>query len=205
MIKQLASTAAAVLFAGSAWAGSIVIGTGDYNMTDFDPVNAPDGTLVQSVASPIEGLVEFTDKDGNPHDMVVQQGDDWWAWDDGSYTTDLYWVELVMPANTRAFSFSLAAEKNSRAWIEVFDSEGNSHHTGWFGLGPDNSRDFAYSVETGSCSSLTRIVIDPVTWGTGDFAINQDTCTTEVPEPSSAWLIGVGLLALIVARKRAAG
>ena len=183
---------------------------GGFDLTQFDeptipnPGCGPYSDGVTSTASPIEGTVDFEAQDGSPLCMSVQDPD-WWQWDHGNvFTTDVPWVELVMPTNTRAFTLWVGANMTGRGWIEALDEFGHTTRT-YFGgntgiaLGDKQTPGFGVYT-TGSCSSISRIVVEPFEWGTGNFAINQDPCTT-VPEPGSLWLFGIGLLGFWLAHR----
>ena len=195
---------------------------GGYLMTGFDDPIAPtsgcSGTGygpneygVTSTASPISGDVEFVMHDGvtplcmSVYDPSTQIGGDWWQWTDHGniFTTATNWVELIMPTGTRAFSTYVGAH-GGRGWIEGEDGSGNRTRVAF---GGDSGVDFGWGDTPGfgvyspdSCSSITRVVIEPWEWGTGSFAINQDPCT-QVPEPGSLWLFGIGLLGLGLSSK----
>jgi hypothetical protein len=190
---------------------------GGYTMTQFDQTAIPnpgcgnynDG--VYSVASPIDGQVDFETQGGDPLCMSVQDSDglSWWTGDHGNvFTTDVPWVELIMPTNTRAFSLFVGANMTGRGWIEGIDEYDNTTRTyfgGNTGIAFGAGQTPGFGVYTpGSCTTITRIIIEPFEWGTGNFAINQDPCTT-VPEPSSIWLFAIGLLGLGLSRRYRSG
>ncbi len=183
---------------------------GGFDLTPFDEPAIPAGGCgafgdgVTSTASPIEGNVSFETQAGAPLCMSVQDPD-WWEWDHGNvFTTDVTWVELLMPMNTRAFTLWVGANMTGRGWIEGLADDGSTTRT-YFGgrtgidFGAGSTPGFGVYT-TGSCSMITRIVIEPFEWGTGNFGINQDGCT-QVPEPGSLWLFGIGLLGLAVAHR----
>lgn len=178
---------------------------GGFDLTPFDQPAIPSqgcgpyGDGVTSTASPLGGHVEFESRSGDPLCMSVQDPD-WWQYDHGNvFTTDVPWVELVLPYNTRAIALWVGANLTGRGWIEGIDDSGNTSRT-YFGgntgvdFGPNDTPGFGVHT-TGSCSMITRIIIEPFEWGTGNFAINQDPCT-QVPEPGTLWLFGIGMLGL---------
>lgn len=171
---------------------------GGYDMTEFTAPADSEGT-VTSVASPIEGEVQFMRQGGvTPLPMSIEDPS-WWEWDHGNvFTTDVHWVELIMPVNTRAFSFFVGASFNGVGWIEAFDSSGESTWQS-FNVSPDNTPGFGVYTPD-SCSAITRIIVEPQDWGIGNFAINQDPCA-QVPAPAPIALIGAGLLGLAVSRR----
>ena len=181
---------------------------GGYTMTQFDQTAIPESGCVTSVASDdVDGQVDFQMQNGDPLCMSVKDSDqlDWWTGDHGNvFTTGVPWVELIMPTNTRAFSLFVGANMTGRGWIEGIDGNNNTTRTdfgGNTGIAFGDGQTPGFGVYTpGSCSTITRIIIEPFEWGTGNFAINQDPCTT-VPEPSSIWLFAIGLLGLGLSRR----
>ncbi len=184
---------------------------GGYDMELFDAPIAPTSGCaatgytdfgVTSTASPVAGQVDFVDYDGNPLCMSVKSPN-WWQWDHHGnvFTTTESWVELILPVDTRAFWFYVGAT-SGRGWAEGEDQHGNTSRVDFGGrsgvdFGWDQTPGFGVYT-TKSCSSISRVVIEPWEWGTGYFAINQDPCT-KVPEPGALWLFGMGLLGLAVA------
>lgn len=183
---------------------------GGFDLTPFDEPAVPadgcgySGIGATSTPSPLGGNVQFETASGDPLCMTVQDPD-WWQWDHGNvFTTGVPWVELLMPSGTRAFTLFTGGNLWGRGWIEGINSNGNTTRT-YFGgntgipFGPGATPGFGVYT-TGSCSTITRIVIEPFEWGTGNFASNQDGCTS-VPEPAPIFLLGLGLLALAIARR----
>ena len=190
---------------------------GGFVMTPFgDDPHAP-GTLVSSVVSPIGGIVNFLEQDGtntvtDSLQMIVGDpsttvGDpDWWQYDDHSsvYMTHVNWIELHfdMPAvnPVRAFSFFVGADFNGAGWIQGFDEFGNESLES-FSVSGGNSPGFSVIGDPASCTTISRIIVEPNhIWGVGNFAINQDPCTT-VPEPGSLPLFALGLIGFAYARR----
>jgi len=183
---------------------------GGYAMTDFAVTNGVGG-VSSTTTSPLGGSLEFKDHNGDALDMNrgLANSTNWWmngeATDNDIFTTGVHWVEIFLPENTRAFSFNVGASFSGRGWLEA--SEDGVHaldrtnflvsasNTPGFGIYADNSG--------GECGSISSVIIDPSQWGVGNFSINQSECVTEVPEPGALGLIGLGVLGLGLARRRA--
>lgn len=183
---------------------------GGYNMVDFAVTNNVGGTTT-SVSSPISGTLQFVNQANNA--LALNRGlansTSWWnngeSNDVDIFTTSTEdWIRILLPENTRAFSFNVGASFRGRGWIEGFEGNTrtldrynfpvNSNNTPGFGVYADNTG--------GGCNVITSIVIEPVDWGVGNFSINQDQCTTEVPEPGNLGLLALGLLGLAAIRRR---
>lgn len=185
---------------------------GGYHMTQFAEPAIPlegcgnyyDG--VYSTASPISGEVRFMEQGGTTPLCMSVQDPDWWEWDHGNvFTTDVPWVELLMPTDTRAFSLWVGSNMTGRGWIEGEDGDGNTTRT-YFG--GNTGIDLGWGASPGfgvytpdSCGVITKIIIEPFEWGTGNFAINQDPCV-QVAEPGTLGLLGIGLLAMTFVTRR---
>ncbi len=171
-----------------------------YAMTDFAPVS---GFEIDCIDSPIEGQVCFEDQHHEPLAMMAVDAYDngWWQFDHGNIlATHVDWIELVLPANTRALSLWVGASFRGDAWIQAFDSLGNDTGIVRFRVGPDGHWGYGtsgYGISVSdSCNSISRVIIEPRLWGFGNVSINQDRCgARQVSEPSSLALLGMGLLA----------
>ncbi len=215
-LLSLSSPISAGLILESYASGTVTSSTiGGYAMTDFAITNGVGGGTT-NVLSPISGSLNFLDQNNNSLSMSRRLANDvsWWnngeANDYDIYTTSNYLITILLPENTRAFSFSVGANLSSsgnNAWLTATESGGlgiddeywfnvNRNNTPGFGLYADNSN--------GRCSAITSVTIDPEYWGLGNFSINQDPCatTTSIPEPSSVALLALGLLGFSLFRRK---
>ena len=84
------------------------------------------------------------------------------------YTTWVPWIELILPASTNAFSFYVGASFSGTGWIRAFDSNDAYTHLDFgdagISLGPTSTPGFGVYA-TGSCSTITRIIIEPFALG----------------------------------------
>ncbi len=211
----LSSQASASLILDSYASGTATPTTiGGYAMTDFAVTNGIGGSTT-NVMSPISGSLNFLDQNNSPLGMSRRLADDvnWWnngeASDYDIYTTSNYLITILLPENTRAFSFSVGANlgsTNNNAWLTATESSGlGIDNQYWFNVNRDNTPGFGIYANNsnGSCSAITSVTIDPEYWGVGNFSINQDQCaTTSVPEPSSVALLALGLLGFSLFRRK---
>ncbi len=186
---------------------------GDYNMTDFAVTNGAGGRTT-NVMSPISGSLNFRDADGNALSLTRRLANDvsWWGNGETSdydiYTTSNYLVTILLPENTRAFSFSIGANlggARNNAWLTASESNGSGiDNKYWFNVSRDNTPGFGIYADNsaGSCSAISSVTIDPEYWGVGNFSINQDSCSTSVPEPSSIALLAIGLIGFSIFRHK---
>ena len=205
MIAFLATSALSVV-APQTQAGVIVETPSElashFVMTDFAADPRADNAAVTTVASPLGGNIEFwTQNQGAPLAMTLDKDSGWFPVNLGEvYKTTVSWVELILPSNTRAFSFNVGASGSGNGWVQAFDNTGASAYRA-FSLGANNAPGFGFEA-TGACGSISKVIIEPWEWGVGNFAINQGSCVTQVPEPSTFALLATGFLGLVILRRR---
>ena len=186
---------------------------GGYTMTDFGVTGI--GGTTSSITSPISGTLSFVNRYGSATSMLRTTADStsWWkngeATDNDIFLTGLSLVTILLPENTRAFSFNVGADLSStgnNAWLSAIESTGSGSGVAktWFNVNRTNTPGFGIYADNsnGGCSSLTSVTIDPVFWGFGNFSINQDSCAKSVPEASSIYLLAIGLLGLLIVARR---
>ncbi len=197
---------AAVMIAAPGEAGIIVTTPSNvasmFTMTDFPADPRADDTSVQYVDSPLGGSVEFWSMNqAAPLAMTLDKNSGWFPAALGEvYKTSVNWVELILPANTRAFSFSVGASSSGSGWVEGVDDAGNRAYQA-FSLSASNTPGFGFA-STDNCGSISKIIVEPWEWGVGNFAISQGSCPTQVPEPDTFVLFAAGVLGLIALRRR---
>ncbi len=220
-LKALASTFAAALFASAANAGLILEQydsntptpdtIGGYAMTDFSIVNDTQTGGTSTVNAPINGSLTFTDIGGATLDMSRGLADStsWWVNGETNdydiFTTGVNWVTILLPENTRAFSFNVGSNMSARGWLTATEVAGNGiDDKQYFRLSASNTPGFGIYANNsqGQCSAITSVTIDPFQWGVGNFSINNDPCSTSVPTPGTAALLGLGLAGLLFARRK---
>lgn len=187
---------------------------GGYAMTDFvfnDSLSIGDRT--SSITSLTNGTISFVNAGNNATALGYNTANNvsWWnngeATDYDIFTTDLSLITILLPENTRAFSFNVGANVGStgnNAWLTATETDGsgiNSKH--WFNVNRNNTPGFGIYADNsdGSCSAISSVTIDPDFWGFGNFSINQDSCTS-VPEPAPIALLALGLIGLGFMRKK---
>ena len=211
-LSFVSSTAQAAVLEQYATGTATPTTIGSFAMTDLAFSGA--AAITSTVASPISGSLEFKDRYGNSANMVrgTANTTSWWqngeASDYDVFLTGEHLITIMLPVNTRAFSFNVGADVGStgiNAWLSATETGGSGVRTSWFNVNRNNTPGFGIYAGSSDCSSaLTSVTIDPVFWGFGNFSINQDTCSTSVPETSSVFLFGLGLLGLLgLARRKA--
>ena len=181
---------------------------GGYTMTDFDVVNDSTVGNTSTVATPFGDSLTFTDDHAAVLDLSRGLADSttWWVNGESSdydiFTTGVHWVTILLPTNTRAFSFNVGANMNAGAWLSATETDSSGNLAKYnFSVGPDNTPGFGIYTDnsTGECSALTSVTIEPLEWGVGNFSINNDPCVS-VPEPPTGLLFGLGITGLLLLR-----
>ena len=187
---------------------------GGYSMTDFGIFN---NTLTGSTItadSPLDGSLAFFKRNlAAPiaMDRGLASTTSWWvngeSHDYDVFTTDIPWVEIILPENTRAISFNVGTDDqiDRREWFKAGETNGvgiDSKH--YFDISPISTMGFGIYADNsaGNCSAITSITIDPYDWGFGNFSINNDPCGyQQVPEPTTNLLLILGLAGLLLSRR----
>ena len=225
LLGSISSAQSAVLeqyLTGSATSTTTPTTIGSFEMTDF-ALTAAGGTT-SSVAAPSGDILQFLNSSGGSADMMVSTANtstypytnDWWnnteTNADGSsrdynvfLTGSLHLVTIVLPTNTRAFSFNVGANMGAGGWLAATESTTGSREIlrTDFSVGRGNTPGYGIYADRDSCSSITSVTIDPTfLWGFGNFSINQSECSTSVPESNSLYLLLFGLLGLLVTARK---
>ncbi len=183
---------------------------GGYTMTDF-AYTGGSGTTT-SILSPLGGSLSFIDRNGIAAPMVIDQANNvsWWnngeAADYDVFLTGESLITILLPENTRAFSFNVGADLSStgnNAWLTAAETTGSGVSKTWFNVNRNNTPGYGIYADNsnGGCSALTSVTIDPVFWGFGNFSINQSNCAS-VPESASIYLLAIGLFGLLFVARR---
>ena len=169
---------------------------GQYVMTAFGDDARPVFGTVSDVASPLSGVVEFS-----PDVTHYEIGSGWATWSHG-YTGDVYFtggttLTLTLPAGTGAFYFY--AEPNV---FDVFSFTAVADDgSGSVQLVQGLSGAKFFGVYSDDFASIDHIDIT-VSAGAGGFAVGEFG-VAPVPEPSTLLLMGAGLLATRLRRRKA--
>lgn len=171
---------------------------GAYTMTPFGDDLRPNGPTVSDVASPLGGVVGFS----SPV-VHTEIGVGWTSWSHG-YTGDIYWTSastltLTLPAGTGAFYFfaepnvfdifSITAVADGADSTQLVDGDGGAK---FFGV---------YTDDYTSIQSIQITVsADAEGFAVGEFGA---AAVPAVPEPSTLLLMGAGLLATRLRRRKA--
>ncbi len=169
-----------------------------------DPFGMTTGIGVSSIAYG-GGTINLGDLYNNPLITANPSGSgDWWHGSGVVYTTTTNTINITFTnLLVNAFTFKLGANQAANGWIRAYYETDTGPATlttapGTFAISPTASHTYGVYVKepTRSCAVITRIEIEPTfVWGVGDFGISTGGCT-EVPEPNSLTLFGIGMLVL---------
>jgi hypothetical protein len=183
---------------------------GSYTMTDFTIVNSSQiGDKTYTTKSPFGDDLIFLDENGVILDMTrgLANSTGWWNNGENSdydvFTTDVNWMTILLPANTRAFSFNVGANSDVGGWLMATENDDIGIMPYTFDVNPNSTPGFGIytSNDAGQCSTLTSVTIEPFEWGVGNFSINNDPCMT-VPEPPTSALLGLGIIGLLLSWRK---
>ena len=168
-----------------------------------DPYGMSTGVNVSSIAYG-GGTINLGDLSNNPLKTANPTSPDWWHGTGVVYTTTTNTINITFTnLLVNAFTFKLGANMAASGWIRAYYQTDAGPATlttapGNFAISPTVSNTYGVYVKqpTVSCAVITRIEIEPTfVWGVGDFGISTGGCT-EVPEPNSVALFGIGMLVL---------
>ena len=166
---------------------------GQYEMTAFGDDARPVFSLVSDVPSPLGGVVGFS-----PELDHREVGSGWATWSHG-YTGDVYYTgggltaTLDLPDGTGAFyffaepnpfsPFTITAVVGGTIFSQVVDGQGGAK---------------IFALYTDDYAQIDSITVS----STADFAVGEFGIAP-VPEPSTLLLMGAGLLATRLRRRKA--
>ncbi len=182
------------------------VGNGDVT---YDMTLIPGGPLDENdcLETPegLTGQICFVGVNGSDSDVRYEEiGDgegevDWWQYaHDGVFVTNQNYLEILLPAGTRAMSIWTGASFNALAWIQGANGEyTTSEH--YFRINDGVTAGYAVFAAN-SCETITSVIVDPLAdWGVGNLSISQDPCAS-VPEPGPLALLMMGILGLGISR-----
>jgi len=132
------------------------------------------------------------------------QAPSWWTLPGIAYTTTTSGIVLdFVNLSVTGFTFNIGANQPGNAWIRAYYDDGNGGSgqvtTPWFGgLSDVTTPSYGVYTTAGTCARIKKIEIDPpLVWGIGNFGLSQptDNRCASVPEPGTATLLGLGLMA----------
>jgi len=169
---------------------------GQYTLTAFGDDLRPNGGVVSDVASPLGGVVGFS-----PDLTHVEVGAGWATWSHG-YTGDVYFtggstITLTLPSGTGAFYFF--AEPNFFDVFSITAVADDGSGTTQFVQGQSGARFFGVYSDDYAAIDHIEITVDA---SAGGFAVGEFGAAA-VPEPSTLLLMGAGLLATRMRRRKA--
>ncbi|MGK0297303.1 MAG: hypothetical protein ACI9XC_000906 [Gammaproteobacteria bacterium] len=168
-----------------------------------DPSGLSIGDTVSSIAYG-DGSINLSDANG-PGLIVGDPDDpDWWHGLGVIYTTTTNTINITFTnLQVTAFTFALGINQSASGWIRAYYETDNGSETSLktsptFGINNNASDTFGVRAKnsSASCTLITRIEIEPpLEWGIGDLGITTGGCS-DVPEPSTLALLGLGLFGL---------
>ncbi len=192
---------------------------GGFAMTDFanntsnnglqyqsaNPITAPNTgdqlVIADSSGNPVQQFANYEGTDQYFRTLTTETNDSDFYFTYGG-TSCLYCtngaVMILLPANTRAFSFNVSTYAPGFINLTATDN---------FGADTTFSGDYigyqtpGFGVSSSGCSTISSITInEPAGWRyLGNFSINQRSCkTASIPAPSTFVLFLLGMLGLVI-------
>ena len=208
--------ALAITLGGTAWApaalATLIVQNANVRIEanpsplNTTPVSDPGGNPVGEI-NVDGGTIRLRDYNNAP---LATSDPYWWDAPGVAYTTTTAGINVFFDnLSVTGFTFNIGANQDARAWIKAYytDASGATKTltTGWINdIGYGNTPSapgFGVYTQAGSCARITRVEIDPTfVWGIGNFGLAQTDRCVSVPEPGTAALLGLGLMAMGLGR-----